>query len=115
MTDKSEFEIADARAPVETARRVVVLLGVPEGAVINRIHRHVAVIAPTVNGVDLGTRAVEEMSFTLSELFSGSVASRPASRIYGKMVGLEALKPSAIFPRLSIAILPKKRQVVSGW
>jgi hypothetical protein len=45
---------------------------------------------------------------------AGSPASRPAYRISGWMVALDALNPRARFPWLSIAALPIQRQVVSG-
>src|SRR5213078_3294369 len=43
-----ELEIADARPPVEAARRGVVLLRVPERAVVHGVDAHRAVIAPAV-------------------------------------------------------------------
>ena len=41
-----EFEAGDPGAPVERAARLEVFAGVPEGAVIDRIDRHGAVVAP---------------------------------------------------------------------
>src|SRR5207253_2320715 len=41
QTAVGELEVADARAPVEAAGSRVVLLGIPEGAVIDRVDRHV--------------------------------------------------------------------------
>src|SRR6202022_3963954 len=41
-----DAEISDPRAPVGTAIRGVVFLGVPHGGVVHRINGHCAVIAP---------------------------------------------------------------------
>ena len=41
-----DLERRDARAPVKRAVGLQIFGGVPEGAVVNRIHTHVAVIAP---------------------------------------------------------------------
>jgi len=41
-----ELECADASAPVKAAGRRVILLRIPEGAVVARVDRHAAVIAP---------------------------------------------------------------------
>src|SRR5262249_50846472 len=43
-----ELERANARAPVEAAAGLQVLVGVPEGAVVHRVHRHRAVVAPAM-------------------------------------------------------------------
>src|SRR6185312_5304668 len=63
-----ELEAADARAPVELARRRVVLARVPERAVVDRVDRERAVVAPAVAGAGLAAGAVEEMRLTLREL-----------------------------------------------
>src|SRR5207245_6143651 len=43
---RREFERSDASAPVKAASGLVILLGVPEGAVILGVDGHTAVIAP---------------------------------------------------------------------
>src|SRR6266540_5848733 len=48
-----ELERADARRPVKAAGRDVVLLCVPEGAVVLRVDGHAAVVAPALVGVEL--------------------------------------------------------------
>src|SRR4029453_4434084 len=60
-----QFEIGDARAPVKAARGVVVLGRKPEGLVVDRVHRHVAVVTPATGGGDLRTRAIKNMAFAL--------------------------------------------------
>src|SRR5262249_768820 len=52
-----ELEGADARAPVELARGRDVLIGVPEGAVIGRVDRDAAVVAPAREAERPGLRA----------------------------------------------------------
>lgn len=58
-----ELEIRDACGPVERAGGLYVLLRVPEGAVVHRIHLHGAVIAPPVGGGFLHTRAGDDVGF----------------------------------------------------
>ena len=61
-----ELERADAGLPV-VAVGGVVLLGVPEGAVVGRIHAHRAVVAPAV-GAGLRAGAVDQHPFGLRHL-----------------------------------------------
>ena len=65
----SELEVPDARVPVEAARNGVVLLRVPERAVVNRVDGHGAVSPQRFHGVRLAARAVEQMSLTLSPAY----------------------------------------------
>ena len=44
-----ELKRGDPRAPIECAIALQILVGVPEGAVVRRIHADAAVIAPTVD------------------------------------------------------------------
>ena len=60
-----ELEVADARAPVELAVRRVVLVRVPERAVVDRVDGQRAVVAPAVAGTGLAAGAVEEVRFAL--------------------------------------------------
>ena len=53
------FERCNSRTPVKCAVSFQVLGGIPEGAIINRIHAHVAVVAPTVQGTGLRTRTLD--------------------------------------------------------
>src|SRR6266851_5676474 len=56
----TELERADPRRPVEAASCRVVLLRVPEGAVVNWIERHRAVVPPTMERVELHAAAVHK-------------------------------------------------------
>ncbi len=51
-----EFELADARVPVETAGCRVVFVHMPEGHAVGRIDRCHAIIAPAAAGVGLAPR-----------------------------------------------------------
>src|SRR5438128_12691575 len=55
-----ELETTDARLPVRTRGRFVIFLRVPEGAVVGRVHRHCAIIAPAVKATNLRTAAFDE-------------------------------------------------------
>src|SRR5437764_8347855 len=52
-----ELERIDLRAPVERAGRLQILRRVVHGAVVARIDRHCAVVAPTAETVDLTAAA----------------------------------------------------------
>ena len=54
-------EVADTRAPVEAGRRRVVLVCVIERAIVHRIDRDIAVIAPAIGGGALTAGPVEKM------------------------------------------------------
>jgi hypothetical protein len=49
------------------------------------------------------------MLLSVLRLFSGSVVSRPANRMDGFCDALLMLKPSAMLPSLSMAVLPIQR------
>src|SRR5258708_3812159 len=55
-----ELEGGDAGAPVEASGRCVILLGVPEGAVVRRIHGHGAVVAPAIERLGLHPGPVQQ-------------------------------------------------------
>ena len=59
----SKPEVADASAPIEAGRGLVVLVRVVERAVVHRINGEIAVITPAIGGACLATRAVEKMLF----------------------------------------------------
>src|SRR5713226_4693645 len=52
-----EFERSQPSIPVKASRGFVVLLGIPEGAVIRGINSHAAIVAPAVEAVCLDARA----------------------------------------------------------
>jgi hypothetical protein len=55
----SKPEIADAGAPIEAGRGLVVFVGVVERAVVHRIDCEITIIAPAVGGSVLAARAIE--------------------------------------------------------
>ena len=57
-------EVADAGAPIEAGRGLVILVCVIERAVVHWIDCEIAVIAPAVGGSALAARAVEKMLLT---------------------------------------------------
>ena len=69
-------EVANTRAPVEGACRRIVLVRVIEGAIVHRINRHVAVIAPSVGGASLAAGAVKKMLFARQDV--QSIGRQPA-------------------------------------
>ena len=60
----SKPEVADAGAPIEAGRGLVVLIRVVERAVVHRIDCEIAVIAPAIGRSALATRAVKKMLLT---------------------------------------------------
>ena len=56
-----EFEVADARAPVEAGRRRVVFVCVIESAIVHRIDCDIAVIAPAIGRSTLAAGPIEKM------------------------------------------------------
>jgi len=60
----SKPEVADAGAPIEAGRGLVVLARVVERAVVHRIDGEIAVVAPAIGGGALTARAVEKMLLT---------------------------------------------------
>src|SRR4029450_3394861 len=63
-----ELEVPNPRPPVEAGVRRVVLLRVPVGAVVDRVDRHVAVVAPAAERVQLAAGAHEEGRLSLRQL-----------------------------------------------
>jgi hypothetical protein len=64
-----ELEAPDPRSPVELRRPCrVVLVRVPERAVVDRVDRQVAVVAPAVARAGLAARSGEERRLALGEL-----------------------------------------------
>src|SRR5262249_12234814 len=63
VSASGEFEIRDARAPVEAAAGFQILGGVPESAIVNRIHAQAAVIAPAAQASGLGAHAISDVHF----------------------------------------------------
>src|SRR2546428_7914324 len=55
-----ELERSDARAPIKAAAGLVVLLRVPKGAVVFRVNRHTAVIAPALERILLDPASAHE-------------------------------------------------------
>jgi hypothetical protein len=60
----SKPEVADAGAPIEAGRGLVVLVRVVERAVVYWINGEIAVIAPAIGSACLAARAVKKMLFT---------------------------------------------------
>ena len=87
-----KLDIRDLGAPVEGLRRQVVLGGVPEGAIANRIDPHGAVIAPAVGGIGLRARTGNDrkLRFQCAQRVSRG-GRRPATAIEGYMVELDSL------------------------
>jgi len=56
-------EVADACTPVKATRRLVVLVGVVESAIVHRIDGDIAVVAPAIGGACLAPSAVKKMLF----------------------------------------------------
>ena len=59
-----ELEVANASAPVELRRGLVVLVGVVERAVVHRIDGQIAVVSPSITRCTLTTCAIEKMLFS---------------------------------------------------
>ncbi len=81
---RRELERANARLPASTAGRGIVLLGVPEGAVVRRVHRHHAIIAPTGSVVGLRATPSNEGLLSLGQrtrCVTGQAAGIPNRRI----------------------------------
>src|ERR1051326_420143 len=55
-----ELEGIDAGVPVEATGGLVVLLGVPDGAIVGRIDRHGRVVAPAIAGALLNAGALDD-------------------------------------------------------
>src|ERR1019366_6511609 len=69
-------ERPDASTPVEGSVGFLVLVGVPEGAIVGRVKLDAAVIAPTVQAVVLGTGAFHDAVFRLEH--ARSIAGKAA-------------------------------------
>ncbi len=55
-----ELECADPRRPVDDASVRVILVGVPECAIIHRVNRHGTVISPAAERIDLHAAAIHQ-------------------------------------------------------
>ena len=62
------MELADACKPVSAAGDRIILVGVPESEIIDRINRGHAVIAPASAGMGLVTPAHSHDGFALTEI-----------------------------------------------
>jgi hypothetical protein len=58
-----ELEVTDPGSPVKAGCGLVVLVCVIESAIVDRIDRYVAVVAPAVSRRTLAAGAVEKMLF----------------------------------------------------
>ena len=58
-----KLEVANTRAPVEAACRLMVFVRVIEGAIVRWINGHIAVVAPAAAGVSLAASAVKKVLF----------------------------------------------------
>ncbi len=77
LAARGEAEGADARAP-GVAGDLHILLGIPEGAIVGRVHGHQAVVSPAVGaGADLGSAALDHQGLALEEK-AGNFAVQPA-------------------------------------
>ena len=70
-------ELADAQPPGGVAGHRVVLVDVPERAVVHGVHVHRRVVAPAVAGARLGADAVDDDAFALRHLPEGIARRRP--------------------------------------
>ena len=68
---------SDPRLPAGLARRGVILLRVPEGALVDRIHREQAVVAPASRRMGLRSGADDDVGFALCHL-TRRIAGQPA-------------------------------------
>src|SRR5207237_9592123 len=78
-----ELEGPDAGMPVERAARREVLGRVPEGAVIHRVDRHRAVVAPALEPTPLRSRPVDQDRLCLK---GAEWICRRAARVYDRWV-----------------------------
>ena len=88
-----ELEVPDSRSPVEARGGVVVLLRVPEGAIVHGVDRHVAVVAPAADRVRLAARPVDEVRLALAHRVgwvAGESPRVPDLRMDGGVGGAEA-------------------------
>ena len=110
-----ELEAPDPGLPVERARARVVLVRVPERAVVAGVDREVRVVAPATERVGLAAGAGEEGGLALRQRVQRVARQPPRVADLRVDAGDEALKPTAMSPRASIAALPIQRHVASGW
>ena len=83
-----KFEVADARAPVEAGRRRVVLVCVIERAIVHRIDREIAVIAPAIGRSTLAPGAIKKVLFTCQNVYGiGHQTSRIAELRVNRAAG----------------------------
>src|SRR4029077_20961357 len=71
------LEAADARSPVEGAGGRVILLRVPESAVVDRVDGQVAVVAPASARTSLAASARQQSRFALRQR-ARRIASQPS-------------------------------------
>ncbi len=79
----SELEVRDTGGPVERAGGFYVLLGKPEGAIVNRIDLHGAVVAPAIAGAFLNAGAGDDVEFRFHG--SGRIARSSAGNTHGRI------------------------------
>src|SRR5207253_587275 len=82
LETRRKFEVRDLGAPIESATRLQIFSGVPQGAIIGRIDSDTAVIAPAVQVLQLGAAASHDGSFALqnSQRISGQATAEPNCR-----------------------------------
>ena len=93
-----KLEVADACTPVKAGRGRVVLVRVIEGAVVDWINGHIAVIAPAIAGTgSLAARSSHENSFTLAQSIDG-IGHQPAgpSERHRGVLGIPSKDPVAV-------------------
>lgn len=88
-----ELERTNARPPVKAGCRRVVLLRVPEGAVIDRVNSDVTVITPAAVGASLASGSGEQGSFALGQ--NSGWISRQAARITNLRIDCSARRAIA--------------------
>ena len=107
-------EVADAGAPIEAGRGLVVLVRVVERAVVHRIDCEITVIAPAIGGGALAAGAVEKMLLTRQGI---QWIRRQSACVTDLWVNGAAgcAKAQGDVALVIGAIPPIQRQVVSGW
>ena len=100
-------------APISYAVLLVILIGVPECAVIHWVYAHAGDVIPVRIPGLLGSSAFHDACFFFQNA-RWVEQVRPLKRIAGCSVLLETLYPIAMSPTLSIPILPTQRKLLSG-
>ena len=65
LETRRELEVRDLGAPIEGAARFQVFGGIPQRAIVGRVNGNAAVIAPTIQVLQLRTAADLEEGFAL--------------------------------------------------